>query len=572
MSFAPVQQQQQPPPPPFNPPPPPPPPAAAVSAAALQPPIQPPSVPSPAAPEAAQPADQSMDVDIDQPAKQEAAAAAPNGPATSNGGPSQAGGAEEITEKTEKLSVREEKQQQIALEEMNYNESEILKAYEALMKEDPREHLNLVFIGHIDAGKSTLAGQILFTTGGVDKRTIEKYEKEAKEKSREGWYMAYIMDTNEEERSKGITQEVGRAHFETDKHRYTVLDAPGHKNYVPNMIQGACQADVAILVISARKGEFETGFERGGQTREHAQLAKTLGVKMLVIVVNKLDCPSVAKEDGSWDKERYDSIVEKMTPFLKSSGYNMKKEVLFLPISALYGHNIKEVVPKQRCSWYEGPALFDILDSIESTDPDPLAPVRLPIVDKWRDMGTIVMGKIESGFMRQGDVYELRPNRLKMKIEAIYRDEKEVTATRSGENLRLRVTGVEDSDIMQGFVITSFRNPVPMCTQFEAQLMIVELLEHNPIFTVGYKSILHIHASMEECEITKMIAEVDMKTKEQKKARFVKQGGMCICRIAVDKPICVETFQDLAAMGRFTLRDEGRTIAIGKVTKLPKNH
>jgi len=468
--------------------------------------------------------------------------------------------------------VKEEKQQQIALEEMNYNESEILKAYEALMKEDPREHLNLVFIGHIDAGKSTLAGQILFTTGGVDKRTIEKYEKEAKEKSREGWYMAYIMDTNEEERSKGITQEVGRAHFETEKHRYTVLDAPGHKNYVPNMIQGACQADVAILVISARKGEFETGFERGGQTREHAQLAKTLGVKMLVIVVNKLDCPSVAKEDGSWDKERYDSIVEKMTPFLKSCGYNMKKEVLFLPISALYGHNIKDVVPKQRCSWYEGPALFDILDGIESTDPNPLAPVRLPIVDKWRDMGTIVMGKIESGFMRQGDVYQLMPNKLKLKIEAIYRDEKEVTATRSGENLRLRVTGVEDSDIMQGFVISSFRNPVPMCTQFEAQLMIVELLEHNPIFTVGYKSILHIHASMEECEITKMIAEVDMKTKEQKKARFVKQGGMCICRIAVDKPICVETFQDLAAMGRFTLRDEGRTIAIGKVTKLPKNH
>jgi peptide chain release factor subunit 3 len=158
---------------------------------------------------------------------------------------------------------------------------------------DLRDHLNVVFIGHIDAGKSTLAGQILFLTGGVDKRTIEKYEKEAKEKNREGWYMAYIMDTNEEERTKGITVEVGRAHFQTEKKRYTILDAPGHKNYVPNMIQGACQADVAILLISARKGEFETGFERGGQTREHAQLAKTLGVARLIVVVNKLDCPSV---------------------------------------------------------------------------------------------------------------------------------------------------------------------------------------------------------------------------------------------------------------------------------------
>lgn len=156
-----------------------------------------------------------------------------------------------------------------------------------------RDHLNVVFIGHIDAGKSTLAGQILYLTGGVDKRTIEKYEKEAKEKNREGWYMAYIMDTNEEERTKGITVEVGRAHFQTEKKRYTILDAPGHKNYVPNMIQGACQADVAILLISARKGEFETGFERGGQTREHAQLAKTLGVARLIVVVNKLDCPSV---------------------------------------------------------------------------------------------------------------------------------------------------------------------------------------------------------------------------------------------------------------------------------------
>eukprot|EP00798_Chlamydomonas_sp_ICE-L_P005048 gene5048-34837_t len=245
------------------------------------------------------------------------------------------------------------------IEEVTVDEAAIQKAYNELIAADSRDHLNVVFIGHIDAGKSTLAGQILFLTGGVDKRTIEKYEKEAKDKNREGWYMAYIMDTNEEERTKGITVEVGRAHFETEKKRYTVLDAPGHKNYVPNMIQGACQADVAILVISARKGEYETGFEKGGQTREHAQLAKTLGVSRLIVVVNKLDCPSVCHPDGKWDKDRYDYIVSGLTPFLKSVGYNIKKEVTFLPLAALYGHNVKDPVSPEKCDWYSEGSMFE---------------------------------------------------------------------------------------------------------------------------------------------------------------------------------------------------------------------
>jgi peptide chain release factor subunit 3 len=184
------------------------------------------------------------------------------------------------------------------------DEARIMEAFKELQKEDSRTHLNVVFIGHVDAGKSTLGGQILFLTGGVDKRTIEKYEREAKDKNRESWYMAYIMDTNEEERTKGITVEVGRAKFETVDRRYTILDAPGHKNYVPNMIMGAAQADVAVLVISSRKGEYETGFEKGGQTREHAQLAKTLGVVKLVVVVNKLDDHSVALPNGQWSQDR----------------------------------------------------------------------------------------------------------------------------------------------------------------------------------------------------------------------------------------------------------------------------
>lgn len=197
-------------------------------------------------------------------------------------------------------------------------------------EKNKKRHLNVVFIGHVDAGKSTIGGQILYLSGQVDERTIQKYEKEAKDKSRESWYMAYIMDTNEEERAKGKTVEVGRAHFETETTRFTILDAPGHKSYVPNMIMGASQADIGVLVISARKGEFETGYERGGQTREHVQLAKTLGVTKLLVVVNKMDDPTV-----NWSKERYDEIESKMVPFLKSSGYNVKKDIQFLPISGL---------------------------------------------------------------------------------------------------------------------------------------------------------------------------------------------------------------------------------------------
>merc|ERR1719491_1279904 len=204
---------------------------------------------------------------------------------------------------------------------------------------DPREHFNLVFIGHVDAGKSTLSGNILYLTDNVDKRTIERYEREAKERNRESWFLAFIMDTNEEERAKGKTGEVGRAHFNTDVKRYTILDAPGHKNYVPNMIMGASQADVAVLVISARKGEFETGFDRGGQTREHALLAKTLGVSFLVVVINKMDDPTV-----NWEKTRFDECVKKLRPFLKSCGFTIKKEVKFMPISGLSGANVIDPV------------------------------------------------------------------------------------------------------------------------------------------------------------------------------------------------------------------------------------
>ncbi|RDX84858.1 hypothetical protein CR513_34027, partial [Mucuna pruriens] len=436
-----------------------------------------------------------------------------------------------------------------------------------------KRHLNVVFIGHVDAGKSTTGGQILFLSGQVDERTIQKYEKEAKDKSRESWYMAYIMDTNEEERVKGKTVEVGRAHFETETTRFTILDAPGHKSYVPNMISGASQADIGVLVISARKGEFETGYERGGQTREHVQLAKTLGVAKLLVVVNKMDEPTV-----QWSKERFSHslAIHTQTLFLCLYAILMRLlaagvplDVLFLPISGLMGANMKTRVDKSVCPWWNGPCLFEALDGIEVPLRDPKGPFRMPIIDKFKDMGTVVMGKVESGSVREGDSLLVMPNKDQVKVVAIFIDEDRVKRAGPGENLRIRLSGVEEEDIVSGFVLSSVANPVPAVTEFIAQLVILELLD-NAIFTAGYKAVLHIHSVVEECEIVELLQQIDTKTKKpmKKKVLFVKNGAVVVCRVQVSNSICIEKFSDFPQLGRFTLRTEGKTVAVGKVTGL----
>lgn len=240
----------------------------------------------------------------------------------------------------------------------------------------------------------------------VDKRTLEKFERESKEMGRESWFYSWALDTGSEEREKGITVECGQAFFETDKRRYTLLDAPGHKNYVPSMISGANQADVAMLVISARKGEFETGFEKGGQTREHATLVKTAGVKKIIVVVNKMDDPTV-----NWDKARYDEIVDKVGPFLKTSGFN-PKDIYFMPISGFTGANLKEPLTKEVCPWYSGPSLLQYLDEMPSIDRRLNNPFLMPISGKYREMGTVILGKIESGRVAKGDTILIMPNKV----------------------------------------------------------------------------------------------------------------------------------------------------------------
>jgi len=431
---------------------------------------------------------------------------------------------------------------------------------------DPREHLNIVFIGHVDAGKSTLAGSLLFLTGHVDKRTIEKFEREAKDRNRESWYLAFIMDTNEEERAKGKTVEVCRAVFATENKRFTILDAPGHKSFVPNMIAGAAQADVGVLVISARRGEFETGFERGGQTREHAMLAKTLGVRLLIVVINKMDDHTV-----NWSKERYDECVGKLSPFLKSAGYNVAKHVQWVPISGLTGANILEPVARAKCGWYEGPTLLQMLDGLKVGGRNPDAPLRIPVLDKYSDRGTIAMGKVESGTVKIGQSIRVMPGNARGKVERVYINDVEVGSALPGENIKLKLKGVPEDYVSKGYVICSEEDPIPVVDRFQAQIMVTELAEHS-LFTAGYNAVLHVHTCEEEVTVEKLIAEVDKKTGENKpgKPRFVREGSLCVAQLKTARTVCVETFESFQQLGRFTLRDAGRTIGIGKILRLPR--
>jgi len=431
--------------------------------------------------------------------------------------------------------------------------------------EDKREHVNLVFIGHVDAGKSTISGQILRITGQVDERTLQKYEQDAKDKGRESWVYAYIMDTNEEERAKGKTVEVGRAHFETDTKRYTILDAPGHKNYVPNMIGGAAQADVAILVISARRGEFETGFEKGGQTREHARLVKTIGVKYLVVVINKMDDPTV-----QWAQDRFAECVEKLTPFLKSTGYNVKKDIAFIPISGMSAANLREHTTKETCPWYDGPTLLGHLDALPPVERKADAPLRIPVVDSFKDGGkTVIMGKVEAGTIAVGQTVYLMPGKVALEVTGINTETLSLQKAKPGENIKITVRGIEEGNVSSGFVLCD-ANLVPTITDFEVMLAVQELPKEKSLLTAGFEAILHLHTCVEECTITDLVAQVDTKTNQESKRRptFVKSNSVVRCRMTTTKPVPVELFTTLPQLGRFTLRDGGRTIAMGKVTSL----
>ncbi|EFC38571.1 predicted protein [Naegleria gruberi] len=425
--------------------------------------------------------------------------------------------------------------------------------------------LNVIFLGHVDAGKSTLSGRILLDTGMIDDRVIEKFKMEAKENNRESWYIAYIMDCSEDEKAKGKTIEVGRAHFETQKKRYTILDAPGHKAYVPNMISATTQADVGILVISARKGEFEAGLEKGGQTMEHTVLSKTLGVDQLIVVVNKIDDPSVAK-----DKVRYDEIVTKVSATLKGVGWNLKTQVQFIPIDALTGQNISS--RNLNVPWYSGPSLIEALDDIKLTAVhDVNAPLRLPIIDRYRDKGcTVVLGKVLSGQIKIGQKVVVMPNKCVCEVIALKSHEINIHGgvVSAGENVELYLKG-DDDNIASGHTVCDPEHLLEPVQEFIGSFHILDSSEHVDIISSGFSTNMHIHTAMETITLTKLISKMDKKTGKPlaQVPKFVQNKDTAEGVFRLEKPICIEKFESLNAMGRFVLRSD-RTIAVGRVKKV----
>ncbi|KAE8153398.1 P-loop containing nucleoside triphosphate hydrolase protein [Aspergillus avenaceus] len=447
---------------------------------------------------------------------------------------------------------------------------------EATLKEiygAKKEHVNIVFIGHVDAGKSTLGGSILYVTGMVDERTLDKYRRDAKDAGRETWYLSWALDLTNEERAKGKTVEVGRAHFKLDietpngpvERQFSILDAPGHKAYVHHMIGGASQADVGVLVISARKGEYETGFEKGGQTREHALLARNTGVRKLVVAVNKMDDPTV-----EWSHARFKECTVKVSKFLEALGYK-KDDLTFMPISAQRTAGIKDRVSKELAPWYDGPSLLEYLGNMEVPERKINAPFMMPITAKYRDMGTMVEGRVESGVIKKNGTCIVMPNRSKVEITALYGEtEDEIPTATCGDQVRMRLRGVEEEDLLPGFVLCSPKRLVNCVASFEAKIRILEL---KSILTAGYNCVMHVHSAVEEVTIGALLHKCEPGTgrKSKRPPPFANKGQTVIARLDVTSTagaVCVERFEDYNQMGRFTLRDQGQTIAIGMITRL----
>lgn len=286
------------------------------------------------------------------------------------------------------------------------NDKKVTASNEITVVDESRQPVSMVFIGHVDAGKSTICGQLMLLMGAVDERTIEAYKIDAKKQGRDSWWLAYCMDNSDEEKAKGKTVEMGRAYFDTPTKQFTIFDAPGHKNYVPNMIMGACLADYGGLVVSARKGEFEAGFESAGQTREHVQLAKSLGIQKLLIVVNKMDEPSVM-----WAESRFQEVKTNITPFLLATGFK-EEDIMFVPISGMTGDGMKDKVEDSVCNWYKGPSLIEILESLPLPEGrDPTNPLRIPVLDNLQlENARTIYGKVESGTVKLGDKCFMMPN------------------------------------------------------------------------------------------------------------------------------------------------------------------
>ncbi|CAB0009047.1 unnamed protein product [Nesidiocoris tenuis] len=427
---------------------------------------------------------------------------------------------------------------------------------------DMKEQLHMVVTGHVDAGKSTLMGHVLYKLGLVNSKIMHKYEQESKKLGKQSFIYAWILDETGEERSRGITMDVGQSKFETKTKIITLLDAPGHKDFIPNMITGAAQADVALLVVDSTRGEFETGFESGGQTREHALLVRSLGVSQLCVVVNKLDTVD-------WSEARFKEICSKLGTFLKQAGFK-EKDVTFVPCSGLSGENLTErtKVP-EITKWYKGPCLVEVIDQFQCPTRPVAKPLRISVNDVFKGTGSgfCVSGRVETGMVAVGDKVLVLPQNEMALIKAITMDEMPSQSSYAGDYVNLTLANFDQQNIAIGYILCDPAFPVPVTSRFEARVVIFNITV--PI-TRGYPVVLHMQCLSEQAVITKLTAQLNKSTGDivKKKPRCLTKNSNAIVVIETSKPICVELYRDMKELGRFMLRVGGVTIAAGLVTNI----
>jgi elongation factor 1-alpha len=437
-------------------------------------------------------------------------------------------------------------------------------------------HISIVVIGHVDSGKSTTTGHLIYKCGGIDKRTIEKFEKEASDMGKGSFKYAWVLDKLKAERERGITIDIALWKFETSKFYVTIIDAPGHRDFIKNMITGTSQADCAILVVAAGVGEFEAGISANGQTREHALLAYTLGVKQMIVAVNKMDSTEPVYSD-----KRYEEIKSEVSSFIKKVGYN-PASIPFVPISGWHGDNMME--PSDKMPWFKGwsaerkegnasgKTLLEALDAIIPPSRPTDKPLRLPLQDVYKigGIGTVPVGRVETGVIKPGMVVTFAPANLSTEVKSVEMHHEALEEAGPGDNVGFNVKNVAVKDLRRGFVASDSKNdPALETANFTAQVIV---LNHPGEICAGYTPVLDCHTAHIACKFAELLQKVDRRTGKplEEAPKSVKSQEAAIIKLIPTKPMCVEKFSEYAPLGRFAVRDMRQTVAVGVVKEVEK--
>jgi elongation factor 1-alpha len=410
-----------------------------------------------------------------------------------------------------------------------------------------KPHMNLAVVGHIDHGKSTTVGRLLFETGAVPAHIIENYRKEAESKGKGSFEFAWVMDNLKEERERGITIDIAHKRFDTDKYYFTIVDCPGHRDFIKNMITGASQADAALLIVAAPDGAME-------QTKEHVFLSKTLGINQLIVGINKMDAVK-------YDEKRYEEVKKQISDLIKMVGFN-PANVPFIPMSSFVGDNI--ATKSANTPWYSGPDLLEALNMLQPPEIPVDLPFRLPIQDVYSisGIGTVPVGRIETGIMKKGMKVSFMPANKAGEVKSIEMHHEEIPEAKPGDNVGFNVRGIGKNDIRRGDVCGPEEKPPSVAEEFTAQIVV---LQHPSAITVGYTPVFHCHTAQVACTFVELQKKLDPRTGQVKEENptFLKAGDAAIVKLRPVQPLVIEKFKDIPQLGRFAIRDMGSTIAAG---------